>query len=412
MSVEVLDYDIDLVCHLAVPESVEVLVAEKLDPELIVDEDCRAVYEWQMQHVRDQGQPASLAVLVDEFNGLEDVIDEPEAAIEDLLDRMRARYVRAQGGKKLKKWAGDVKRDPLATVQEMATEARRLLEVTASRGDVYQTGDHERAMRVYDEEVTRGPGPTFGFKELDEAFGGHRKLSFLVAPPKTGKSWLAINNVYEMLRQGQRPYLYALELDAVETDWRLKCLASNTPFWKFMKQRLDRDDKEHLAAAAEILDESGFYTIAAPPPGKRDAHYLVETAMNDGADLIIIDQLQYVETESGRTVGGKNDTGDYWDICNVLKDAAKKIPILVVHQFNRETRFADEMPDVKLIKGSAAIEETGTLVLGMWANKEMHQSGVVEVASLASRNFANVSWEIKMEMNRGCEFGMIGESED
>lgn len=409
---EVFDLDLDLVCHLIVPESVAVLVAEKMDAALVADEDCRRVYEWQMGHVQEHGKPATRAVLADEFSGLDDVFGEPESVIDDLLDRLRSRYIRVEGEKTLKELARDVKRDPLSAVHRLATEGRRLRDITAPRGDVFQTGDHERAMKVYHEEVARGLGPTFGLKDLDQTFGGQRKLSFVVAPPKTGKSWFAVNDVYEGIRDGLHPYLYALELDAVETDWRLKCLASNTPFWKFMLQRLEPNDLEHLAAAAELLDESGRYTISAPPPGKRDPHYLVDNARNAGADLIIVDQLQYVETPSGRTVGAKNDTGDYWEVCNIFKDASKEIPILVVHQFNRETRFADEMPDIKLIKGSAAIEETGTLVLGMWANKEMHQAGIVEVAALAARNFSTKSWEVKMELNRGCEFRVLGETEE
>lgn len=409
---EVIDLDLELVYHLADPEAVAVLLDQKLSPELVVDDRCREVYEWQVEHVHEHGQPATQLVLEDEFPWLRDDFYDPETAIDDLLDRIRSRYVRNMAGPALVRIATKVKTDPLAAIHDLSTVARELKELATSRDETFGTGDHERSMRVYEETMTQGPGPTLGFPELDVAYNGIRALVFLVAPPKTGKSWIGINSAYEQIMQGKRPYLDSLEMPAVETDWRLKCRAANVPFWKFIKGKLSHEDLDLLAAAASILDESGAYEIAKPAPGKRDANHLVDAAMNWGADSLIVDQLQYVETPGGRSIGTKNETGDYWEACNTFKDNSDHLPMLIIHQFNRSVMNADAMPEIQQIKGSSAIEETGTLILGAWANKEMKKSGMIELGSMAARNFSDSAWEIRLELNRGCDFSVVGEVED
>ena len=57
------------------------------------------------------------------------------------------------------------------------------------------------------------------------------------------------------------------------------------------------------------------------------------------------------------------------------------------------------------------IEEVGTTVLGLWANKDMRHSRIVELGVLASRNFDLVSWEISVNLSKGCGFELIGKVE-
>jgi hypothetical protein len=84
------------------------------------------------------------------------------------------------------------------------------------------------------------------------------------------------------------------------------------------------------------------------------------------------------------------------------------MPMMIVHQFNRSVMNADKMPSMQQAKGAAAIEETGTLILGLWANKDMRRSNVVELGTLASRNYQYEAWEIGVELTRGCSFTMLG----
>jgi hypothetical protein len=83
----------------------------------------------------------------------------------------------------------------------------------------------------------------------------------------------------------------------------------------------------------------------------------------------------------------------------------------IVHQFNRTAMFSDKMPEMQQAKGAAACEETASLILGLWANKDMARSGVTEFGSIASRHFMDQSWEISVDLNRGCQFECVGIAE-
>jgi replicative DNA helicase len=294
----------------------------------------------------------------------------------------------------------------------MMRQGRSLADLTLKRGEVFGTGDYHRAMNLYNQRVLQGRGPSIGYKELDDHFNGLVGVTFLMAPPKTYKSWVTINAVLENAMQGGFPYLYSLELPAEETDFRLRCMAAGVPYWKYLKRCLTPDDLERINTASSGLDESGVYRIEKPGPGERGVDRMVDRALNAGASVIFIDQLQYMETRKGVNLGSANNTGDYWEVCNDLRDYSDEIPIFVVHQFNRSVMSAKEMPEMQQAKGSSAIEETATLALGLWANKEMRKNNTVHLGTLASRNYGYGTWEVGVQLSYGCALNMIGLVDD
>jgi hypothetical protein len=168
---------------------------------------------------------------------------------------------------------------------------------------------------------------------------------------------------------------------------------------------------ERLEETGEQIDSLGLFKVIKPPHGERDAEDLVRASIDRGADLVILDQLQYLE-ENGRALGDRNETGAYWGAGDKLRTLSDEVPIHVVHQFNRGSMFAEEMPQAEHAKGSSMIEEMATVCLGTWANKDMRASGILEIGTLASRNYPLVSWECKVDLNYGCSFDIIGRVEE
>jgi hypothetical protein len=302
------------------------------------------------------------------------------------------------------------KEDPAKVPSVMAKVTRELQEVVAKKGEQYGTGDFIRSMQKYDEAVLRGPGPSYGFDLVDHHFGGMRGLNFGIAPPKSMKSWVyGINLVAENVMQGRHMWLYSLELPAEETDMRLRCLVSGVPFWKYLRGNFTPEDRSALKEASEIIDGMGIYRCLKPAQGHRSFEEMIERAGDAGADGVVIDQLQYVETKAGLQLGGAKPQ-EYWQPLNAARDLSDKMPIMVVHQFNRSVMFAEKMPEMQQAKGAAAIEETATLALGIFANKDMRRSNILELGTLASRNYGYESWEIGYELSRGCNFEMLGKA--
>jgi hypothetical protein len=404
--VTLLDLDWDLIQHLVIPESFQKLRSEQFKGDLIEDELAEKVWDFQVEHHKKHGEIATAAVVEDQFD--EVTIDKHEAAIGDLIERLRVRYVRNQGQSIVQKLGNATVKDPLTVGKLMAVEGRHLIALTEPRGESLSEMDHDIAIQAYDERVIQGKGPSLGFPELDEHFYGQQGVTVVVAAPKSYKSWVTVNAVSANIYFDEMPYLYSLELKAVETDWRLKCLRADIPYWKYLRAQLDEEDRKDLQAVANELEETGNYRIEKPPPGERGVHQLVERAMNAEATCIFVDQLQYVEDSRGRSLGSLNDTGSYFEVLNDFRNYSDDIPIWIVHQFNRSVMGADEMPEPQQGKGSAAIEEVASLELGLWANKDMRASNVLQIGTLESRHYSHQTWEIGIELTRGCNFMMNG----
>jgi replicative DNA helicase len=405
-----LDLDWDLIQHLALPESIGVLQAEQFTPDLLEDPLAQEVFEWQMNHQREHGKPASAAVLEDQFGQV--TIAEPQTAVGDLVTRIRERYMRNTGREVVRNLALLVNEDPLTVAKEMMRGGRQLADLTLKRGEVFGTGDFHRLMGLYDKKAAQGRGPSLGFKEVDDHFNGMLGVTFLIAAPKTYKSWFTINGTMANVLEGGFPYLYSLELPADEATQRLVCMTADVPYWKYLKRALFPEDRERMKEAYRFLDDGGNFRIEKPNQGERSAERLINRALNAGASAVFIDQLQYMETNKGVSLGAANNTGDYFDVVNDLRNYSDEIPIFVVHQFNRSVMNAKEMPEMQQGKGSSAIEEVATLSLGLWANKEMRKNNVIELGTLASRNYGYESWRLGVQLSHGCEISMLGPVDD
>lgn len=405
-----LDLDYDLLYHLAIPESINRLRAEMIGTEVIEDEFVEQVFKWQMDHYREHTKPADGAVLEHEFEEL--ALEPPLAAIDDLIGRLRQRYVKNHGAEALETLIETYREEPANLTKVMAEQQRELARITTRRGDSYGPGDVDRSLAEYDAMVLRGRGPTLGFEDIDDHFHGQRNLTFMIGAPKTMKSWMTTNAVVESVSEGRCVAYFPLEIGAHEAYQRVLHMAADVPWWKFLKGGINSDERKKIKEAGELLDGCGVLHIIKPPPGERTADHLVDVAHDLSADVLFIDQLQYMETRRGQMIGSANDTGVYWEVLATLRDYSDTLPTWIVHQFNRNVMFADELPPMQQIKGSAAIEETATLALGLWANKDMRSSKIVQCGTLASRNYEWVNWDFSVQLSRACRFDLIGRVDD
>lgn len=399
-----IDLDEEVISHLAIPESFIVFKDEGMGSDLIEDEFSKRVFRWACDHYSEHHRAPTASVLADEFD-LE--IQDPLTAVGDLLDRLRERFIKNHAREHMERIGNAYKEDPAKVIEVLPQVARDIISIVGSREEQMGTGDYDRAMSHYDEMVLAGPGGSFGFDEVDHHFHGMKGITFCVAAPKTYKSWITVNSVVENITQGKSVHLHSLELPADESDMRVRCLAAGVPYWRYLRGSLSQNDRESLKIASDLLDSMGVYKCIKPPSGHRSIEEIVERAGDAGADVIMIDQLQYLETKAGKRLGSGDHT-HYWDVLNSARDLSDKMPMWIVHQFNRSVMGADKMPEMQQAKGSAAIEEVATLALGLWANRDMRRSGIVELGTLASRNYTFKSWEIGIDLTKTCDFELLG----
>jgi len=410
-----LDYDYELLNHIIDPNAWVTISGENFSEELIEDDFVRDIFLWQKSHLRQHKQIASPAVLNEEF-GLDNSdfeFEKPETAIGDLIDRLRERYAKNRSRDTFKRLEEGYKNNPSSISQILLQEGRKLSSVLSKNGEVYGTGDIHRAKSKYEVRANLGKGPSLGYKEIDDYVFGQRGITFVMGTPKSGKSWQMIQSVKANIEQKRNVWLYSLELPAEETDMRLRCLMADVPWWKYLRSAMTNTDWKKIEEASERMDELGSYKIVKPPRGERKIEEMVERAIDAGVDSLYIDQLQYIEADSGGTLGEHNSTGLYWGVLDKARDLSDTIPICFAHQFNRNgSSSTDSMPDITTAKGSSAIEETATLALGIWANKDMRRNNVAELGILISRNYIPQRWELNVELSRGCHFDIIDRIDD
>jgi len=395
-----LDLDEELIAHLSDSESWLVLREEGFNDVLINDVEITDIYRWAYEHLQVEGKPPSPSVLSDEFD-LD--IRDPETGIHDLIHRLRMRYLKEEGREALKKIVDLYHEDPTKVAKELLKTGHHLSDLLVRRGEVYGTGDLDRAMEMYAQKTQKGRGPSHGFGALDDYFHGQNGISILLGPPKTWKSWLMVNGTIKNTEEGFYPWLYPLELPAKETDMRLRMMLANVPWWKYMRDCISKDEQELLRESSEWLDERGAYRIITPPQGERSIDRLVGQAQDGGAGVVYIDQLQFVEVD-GKSLGAWNEPGKYFEVLDRARNLSDSIPITFAHQFNRSIMGRESMPDVKQAKGSAAIEEMATLCLGVWASSDMRKSNRAELSTLVSRNYDFRNWELLYDLTNGCTF--------
>lgn len=406
-----LDLDYDFIMHLALPASFQVMRDEHISEELLEDDVAIKAYKFQLEHQREHGTPASGSVLEHQFPG-DFYIVTPQSAIGDLIQRLRERYANNKGREAILKVTKEAISDPAMLAHRMLEEGRRLSEILTPRGSAFAADDFEKAMSRYNKRVVTGRGPSLGFDLIDDYFYGQHGLTFMVGAPKSYKSWFTIKAVLKNIEDGKFPYLYSLELPAEETDMRLRCMKAKVPYWKYLQNALDDHDKTAIEESSEILRDWGDFIIDKPRSGDRGVDSLIQRARDRGADSIFVDQLQYVENRSGVALGATNDTKDYFDVINRLRDYSDNGPLWVVHQFNRSILNSDAMPEMQQIKGSSAVEECATLALGLWANKEMRKSNLVQLGTLTSRNYGYAAWEAQVKMRTTTHIELIGRVEE
>lgn len=415
---ETLDYSIEyafqpdeeVLNQIAHPENWRLLQDEGLVVELIEDEYVAEVYEWQKNYARKNGVSATPSVLEDQFKDLE--LFAPKTTPADLMDRLRTQYARNVQRRKLEEIVKLQHDDPLAVGGKMIHTGRELTSLLSPKGEVFGTGDFDRARLRYEDKAARGHGPSLGHDLLDSYFYGMIGLTFWIAPPKTFKSWQMIQGLIGNVEKGRCAHLYSLELPAEETDMRLRCLLADVPWWRYVRNLLGDHEWTQIQEVSELLDGLGVYKIIKPPIGERGISDMVQRSKDQGADVIFFDQLQYIEAAEGGSLGEHNDTKKYFQVLNHARDLSDDIPICIAHQFNRDAMYCDSMPPIQNAKGSSSIEEVATLALGLFANKDMRRSNVAEVGTLIARNHMLPSWEMDIDMSSGCSFTIERVKED
>lgn len=312
--------------------------------------------------------------------------------------------------------------DPDGALRTMWQQAYAAAAVVAPRNTKSDMSTNVQARRErynHDRDNADLMGVSFGLAELDEHTRGIRagELAAVAARTKVGKSWLLANAFVSNHKTGKQPILFTLEMDIEEMEDRIDCLYSGVSYSAFTKRELSVDDIISLEAARKELDDAGCAILARPGRGDRTVKTMLTEARQQGSDLILVDQLSWIDAEHHYT-GDSATRMKHGELIADLKDdgssaSAGKLAMFVAIQLNRETMRRDAAGNgrgaLENFANSDMIGQTVDIALGLWRNQDMRNSNLMGLDIMGTRRCDAKSWLLNWHLNSRTEIRIAEE---
>ncbi len=387
-------------------EALNAVVESAFDLEAIPTMEIRKIVKWAIEYYADSdfAMPPSREALEQTWG--EDIRrlgidllpdDEDSDTIQWALKDLNSRYANAQFQMFQRSATARVaEADPTQKVSEIVSAASELMNLSNS----IQAGSQRASgalgikqaiakQRVRSAQDSLVQGLTLGLEDLDDNLLGIREgeLCIAMGAQASGKSLLSVMAALDNWNRGKNVCLITLE-NSLEMTWdRLLVAGVNRFFADKLRdagvEPLEMRDwmtgtaeKVHKEAALEFLDmmeARDTIHVSMPARGSRTPEAIVNAARMVDADVLIIDQLTFLEY-SGRGNKPKHEQmGDMLhDLKSLISANARPIPCLLLHQLNREgIKNAEKTGTISAYNAadSAEVERTADVLLAIYQSR-------------------------------------------
>jgi len=250
-------------------------------------------------------------------------------------------------------------------------------------------------------EADRGQtGATTGFRDLTKLIGRYfpEEVTYICAPPKFGKTTFVLASIFHQLMEGEQVLYVPLEMTKKQITTHYVSMLTGISLVDIKTRNINPDQvKEILEATAKIAkwkliinDDNTELT-----PTQAEAVVIQAKAKYGKLDSVWVDGLWLMEPDKHF-----NDRRDairsmVAKLAKIAKD--QKIPLQVVHQFNRNAEMRAEKrgglakarPMLTDISESSAVEKYANVIIGLFResrfSKDEWASDDVEVHIIANR---------------------------
>ncbi len=261
-----------------------------------------------------------------------------------------------------------------------------------------------------------------GYPALDRSLGGLKGGQFIVvaARPSMGKTAFSLEIAKNIALKGNKVGFFSLEMPSDQLILRMLSSESmidpktmfspNTSLNQMQLERLNYA-KSKIKSMEMRIDDSATLKIGELAWKARKAKE------QDGLDLIIIDYLQLIDSESN---GGESRQQIISDISRQLKAIAREldIPVIALSQLSRRVENRDnKRPMMSDIRESGAVEQDADIIMLLYRedyyksdedkNKTSHN--VLEVIIGKNRNGATGSVKLVLDLAHGKLMSLTNE---
>lgn len=255
-------------------------------------------------------------------------------------------------------------------LQELEPEARQKiwLDLSEQMEELEETQEEKtELMHLGDigEDIIEGyknfgkvVGLSTGYPSLDKLTKGLEKGEVTVIAGKTshGKSALGINIAHKVSEAGKTVLFLTLEMTKKELGQRLYHIS-------------DKKDPAEWNILSQVRDELDWKNIDA----------VMENAVENGVDLVVIDHLHYFTRELENTAE---------DLGRVTKEIKKnairhELPIILISHVRKTNKEAN----IEDLRGSSYIAQDADIVLMVYRKKSEPENFYVEIQKNRNRGF-------------------------
>lgn len=298
-----------------------------------------------------------------------------------------------------------------STIFEAATDNQRPLDdvVDLALKEVDQAAeltpllraDFIRTMDAYLErlevKMTRGPAavltPT-GMRNIDSAIGGlaRGEVTVLAGHAKGGKTTMALNIAQNVVEAGGAVYYFSIEMTTDEMMNRVFARLAGIDKMKLRAGSMTPDEYKQFVALAGRLTDWKFYLYDRDALMSRDDSRVTPSRVRRALrhlkhkpDLVVIDGLWLMEADQ-QVEKNRRDLEIRSITMDLVRLAADlDIPILLLHQYNREA-MASTKPSVEHLAEGASVERNVQVIWAMKRAQIDDGSDVTTIYVLGDRN--------------------------
>lgn len=191
--------------------------------------------------------------------------------------------------------------------------------------------------------------------------------------------------------------VFSLEMPATQLVLRMLCSEARVDMNRVRSGQLNERDFERLVNAADRLHQAPVFIDDVPDLNVIELRSRARRLMAErDLQLIVIDYLQLMNGNPGRSGGGGGDGNRQQEIATIsrsLKSLARElnIPVLVLSQLSRQVESRpNHRPMLSDLRESGAIEQDADLVAFIYRdeyyNKESEKQGIAEIIIGKQRN--------------------------
>ena len=378
----------------------------------------KEAYEFTVQYWRESSfqQTPSKEVLEDKVDKL--VIREADESPTYVVNELKRKYAERRTKKAVYDAADTLERDPAGTITALSESLFRIkksIEERRNQTDLVSDVEdrrHRYALRASRAESGGITGESLGFDEVDEVTSGIRpgELFTIVGAPKSGKTWLGLQIIKKAMERGKRSVFFSLEMNTSETVERLEALLSGVSYNKLDKAILSSDEVMKLRKAQDAEKDMGPVRLIKPQYGDRTVDNMISIAKDFEADIIVIDQLSFIES-TGQAKGRSEEVARIiLDLKSAISsDEDFMMPTVLLTQFNRGGASAGENADINSIALSSEIERTSDAILSLSQSREQRMNNALTLQIMASRRCDIAKWLLYRDLYDKTDFHLVKE---